>query len=60
MENSTQQNKKYYNEITIAKGIGILLVVQVIYLKFCSCNQDGFLCFIVFFHPPHLFRFSVP
>lgn len=27
MENSTQQNKKYYNEITIAKGIGILLVV---------------------------------
>ena len=27
MENSTQQNKKYYDEITIAKGIGILLVV---------------------------------
>ena len=28
----------------------ILLVVQVIYLKFCSGNQYGFLCFIVFFH----------
>ena len=28
----------------------ILFVVQVIYLKFCSGNQYGFLCFIVFFH----------
>ena len=28
----------------------ILLVVQVVHFKFCSCNQDGFLCFIVFFH----------
>lgn len=27
MENLTQQNKKYYNEITVARGIGILLVV---------------------------------
>ena len=28
----------------------ILFIIQVIYLKFCSRNQDGFLCFIVFFH----------
>ena len=34
MENSTQQNKKYYNEITIAKGIGILLVVLGHALKY--------------------------
>ena len=27
MENMTQQNRKYFDEITIARGIGILLVV---------------------------------
>ena len=27
MENVIQPNRKYYNEITIAKGMGILLVV---------------------------------
>ena len=27
MDNLTQQNRKYYNEINIARGIGILLVV---------------------------------
>ena len=27
MENVIQPNRKYYNEITIAKGLGILIVV---------------------------------
>ena len=28
----------------------VLFVVKVVHFKFCSCNQDGFFCFIVFFH----------
>lgn len=61
MENLTQQNKKYYNEITVARGIGILLVVLGHALKQTgeSGVLDGMLIDIIYsFHMPLFFVLS--
>lgn len=61
MENSTQQNKKYYNEITIAKGIGILLVVLGHALKQTGVSNvpgNALISIIYSFHMPLFFVLS--
>ena len=61
MENSTQQNKKYYNEITIAKGIGILLVVLGHALKQTGVSnvpRNALISIIYSFHMPLFFVLS--
>ncbi len=61
MENSTQQNKKYYNEITIAKGIGILLVVLGHALKQTGGSNvpgNALISIIYSFHMPLFFVLS--
>lgn len=61
MENLAQSNKKYYNEVTIAKGIGILLVVLGHALKQTGVRtvpEDMLVSVIYSFHMPLFFVLS--
>ncbi len=61
MENMTHQNRKYYDEITIARGIGILLVVLGHALKQTGVTNtavDVLIEVIYSFHMPLFFVLS--
>ena len=61
MENMTQQNRKYFDEITIARGIGILLVVLGHALKQTGVTNtavDVLIEVIYSFHMPLFFVLS--
>ena len=58
MENMIQQNRKYFDEITIARGIGILLVVLGHALKQTGVTNtvvDVLIEVIYSFHMPLFF-----